>query len=79
MSMSKKDFIALADTIKAHNETGNPFTKFEFTADQIRALANFCQSLNPAFNWERWMGYVAGENGKNGGAIRPVKPSEWLG
>ena len=67
MAMSKKDFIALADAIKAHN-SGNPFGKFEFTRDQIEALADFCQSQNPNFNRDRWLGYIAGTNGPSGGA-----------
>lgn len=67
MAMSKKDFIALADAIKAH-DNGNPFSRFEFTADQIRTLADFCQSQNPNFNRDRWLGYIAGTNGPSGGA-----------
>lgn len=65
--MSKKDFIALADAIRRHNKA-NPFDRFEFTKDQIDTLADFCQSQNPNFNRERWLGYIAGTNGPSGGA-----------
>lgn len=65
--MSKKDFIALADAIRKHNN-GNPFNSFEFTKDQIDTLADFCQSQNPNFNRDRWLGYIAGTNGPSGGA-----------
>lgn len=64
--MTKKNFIALADAIKAHNDS-NPFTHQEFTGDQISTLADFCESQNPAFNRARWLGYIAATNGKNGG------------
>lgn len=72
--MTKKHFIALADAIRNHNSAANHplnsgrFT--EFTPNQIRALANFCHSQNSNFNTERWHGYIAGTNGKNGGAIK---------
>ena len=63
MSMSKKDFVELADRIKRENATGPSF----FTPYQLGILADFCQSSNPDFKRERWLGYIAGENGKNGG------------
>jgi len=56
--MTKKNFIALADFIKEYAAYGN------LTVDQ---LADFCQAQNPRFNRERWLGYIAGTNGKNGG------------
>lgn len=68
MAMSKKDFIALADVIKEHNER-DPFRNFAFSGDQIQVLADFCQSQNPNFDRDRWLGYIAGENGPNGGKI----------
>ena len=61
--MSKKDFIALANYLAD--------TKFycePFTAKQIEHLANFCHSVNPAFKRERWLDYIAGTCGPNGGA-----------
>ena len=57
--MTKKHFIALAEYAK---EVG-------LTEGQIRILADFCQSQNPNFNRERWLGYIAGTNGKNGGRM----------
>jgi hypothetical protein len=62
--MNKKNFIALADTIREQNN--HSFAPFG--EEQIGALADFCQSQNPQFNRERWLGYIAGTNGKNGGA-----------
>jgi len=82
MSMSKKDFIALADMIRLHNsvdaEWADP-SSAKFDRGQIMTLADFCGDQNPNFNRERWLGYIAGTNGPSGGAIKPVKPSEWLG
>ena len=59
--MSKKHFIALADAIK------NSTALITLTQVQIGALADFCQAQNSNFNRERWLGYIAGTNGKNGG------------
>lgn len=72
MGMSKKDFIALADTIKAQIavETGYPgAVQRPFTYGQIQHLADFCQSQNPDFNRSRWLGYIVGTNGPSGGKV----------
>lgn len=65
--MSKKHFIALADAIReanSHYSNGDyPFNKYA-----IEALAEFCAEQNENFMRERWLGYIAGTNGKNGGA-----------
>lgn len=66
--MSKKHFIALADHLRYYLP-GNP----DFTAKQreliIGIMADFCQSQNPQFMRERWLGYIAGINGRNGGKV----------
>ena len=59
--MSKKHFIALADAIK------NGTALITLTQVQIEALADFCRAQNSNFNRDRWLGYIAGTNGKNGG------------
>lgn len=64
--MSKKHFIALADTIRIFNR----FADQPFTDEQIRTLADFCQEQNGQFNRDRWLDYIAGKCGKNGGAIK---------
>jgi hypothetical protein len=64
--MSKKQFVALADSIREHNR----LAKFNaFTCDQLAALARFCASENPRFKRDRWLDYIAGRCGPNGGAI----------
>ena len=70
MSMTKKDFIALANVIRGevYLQDCEPFTK-----KQIQALANFCYDQNPNFNAERWLAYIAGECGPNGGAIKKAE------
>ena len=73
MAMSKKDFIALADAIKAHNEFkrdvwGKNAERMCFNVEQIETLADFCQSQNSRFMRGRWLDYIAGKCGKNGGA-----------
>lgn len=68
--MTKKDFIALADAIRNH---GYVDATAKFNWPQLRTLAEFCQSRNPQFNRQRWLAYIAGECGPNGGAIKPPK------
>ena len=70
--MTKKHFIALADAIKVHNAIkrdvwGKNAERMCFNAEQQDALADFCAAQNPNFNRERWLGYIAGTNGKSGG------------
>lgn len=60
--MSKKDFIALADHIKT--STAN------WTQEHLDVLASFCKSRNGRFMRERWLAYVRGECGPNGGKTK---------
>jgi hypothetical protein len=62
-AMTKKHIIALADAIK------NGTDLITLTQPQVEALADFCASQNPRFDRERWLGYIAGTNGKNGGKV----------
>lgn len=64
--MSRKHFIALADAIKAYQLGGDT----DFTESQLNMLADFCKSQNGNFNRERWLAYIAGECGPNGGEIK---------
>lgn len=69
--MSKQNFIALADAIRHHNklaERGNGTQLF--SRDQIDTLAQFCRAQNGAFNYLRWIGYIDGLNGPNGGTTK---------
>ena len=66
MNMSKKDFIALADFLKARTITPN--NGGTFTLYQIEQLAEFCAQQNSNFNRDRFLGYIAGTNGPSGGA-----------
>lgn len=67
MAMSKRDFIALADTIRTHNARSESLDPFQvFTVEQLETLAEFCASQNPAFMRERWLGYIAETSGPNG-------------
>ena len=69
--MTKKHFIALADDIRYNNkrrlDAGLP-PMFDLPA--IEELADFCKRQNHGFNRERWLGYIAGKNGPNGGSIK---------
>lgn len=65
--MNKKDFIALADTLRpllgANQDAPIPVSQ----RIVLKYLADFCESQNPRFDRERWLGYIAGECGPNGG------------
>ena len=58
--MTKKDFIALADALR----TLGPDDHNQVTLDTI---ADFCAAQNPQFKRARWLDYVAGKCGPNGG------------
>ena len=62
MSMSKKDFVELADVIREN--------KHLFSSEAIGVLIGFCRNQNSAFKKDRWIDYIAGECGPNGGAIK---------
>jgi len=66
--MTKKDLILLADHIKQAPKRGPD--KARFTDVQIRYLAKFCKRINPAFKEDRWINYIAGNCGPNGGKIK---------
>lgn len=61
--MTKKHFIALANIIREHNSNDD----YPFTAGQLEVLAEFCKSQNKQFNTQRWLDYIAGKCGPNGG------------
>ena len=63
--MTKKHFIRLAEYIRDSQK----YAGVAFTDAQINHLADFCHEANPRFNRERWIGYIKGENGKNGGSL----------
>ena len=66
--MTKRHFIQLADLIiKANTDRIRTDQTDTYSAAQIAELADFCQSQNSQFDRARWLGYIAGTNGKNGG------------
>ena len=62
--MTKKHFIALADIIKQMEK------ERVIESYGIKMLADFCQSQNPRFNRQRWIEYITGKCGKNGGKVK---------
>ena len=64
--MTKKNFIALAETMQ-RTRPDNTAPSFAQWKDDVQALADFCQSQNPQFDRERWLSYIAGTCEKNGG------------
>ena len=73
--MTKKHFIALADAIREYNRNAfkagsNTVSPLQFGHTQLLVLADFCAASNPRFNRERWLAYIAGECGPNGGKVK---------
>ena len=78
MSMSKRDFVSLADAIR-QDLCGFRMVYDENTPDVsvakvVDMLARFCKHQNYAFKEDRWRSYLAGECGPSGGAIKQPKP-----
>ncbi len=72
--MTKKHFIALADSIEEHNRCAKDNTSYTaFTTDQLSCLMDFCRHQNYNFNSERWLSYIAGTCGPNGGKVKVSK------
>ncbi len=80
MSMSKQDFVALADAIKSelcgfrqvyqvYDANTPPVT----VQKVVEVLADFCERQNPAFKRQRWLDYIAGKCGPNSGAVKKGK------
>ena len=65
--MTKKNLIDLADAIRVFGEN------ISLPADKISipvsVLADFCATQNPNFDRNRWLDYIAGNCGKNGGKV----------
>ena len=87
MSMSKKDFIALADALRPLFKAlpsvscGEDAGKLD-AEDVRRALCAFMRGQNAQFKGGRWRAYLAGECGPSGGDLRktPRKAVErWPG
>lgn len=72
--MSKQDFVALADAVK-RDLCGFRMVYDKDTSDVsvqkvVEMLADFCKQQNSNFMRQRWIDYIAGKCGKNGGAIK---------
>ncbi len=73
--MTKKHFIALADALREIKPQtpceGGLAMSIQFDKT-LHAVAGVCTQSNPRFNSERWFGYIAGTNGKNGGKVKTL-------
>ena len=68
--MTKQDFIALADMII---EANSRYSDVGFEVRQIEKLAKFCDQRNSRFNRARWVGYITGQCGPNGGKVGRIR------
>lgn len=55
--MTKKHFIELADEVRPYRDN----------RAMLEVLARFCKRQNSAFNKQRWLDYIDGKCGPNGG------------
>jgi hypothetical protein len=69
--MTKKHFIDLADQIRHENvrRLGAGLPPM-FDGAAIESLADFCWQQNRRFNRSRWINYIEGACGPNGGTIK---------
>lgn len=58
--MTKKDFIGLADALRG----------VELNVDDQEFIAQFLARNNPKFKRDRWLAYLRGECGRNGGKLK---------
>ena len=65
--MTKKHFIAIADAIREHNMKISTQDK-PFEWEHLATLADVFKRLNSDFMKERWIAYVNGQCGPNGGS-----------
>ena len=68
--ITKTDIVALADAIRTNNANKRQLCGSVFNPDHLSVLGAFLQASNPRFKHERWLGYIRGECGPNGGKIR---------
>ena len=66
--MTKQHFIALANALRAHNQVAPG--ELGFGPAQLSVLADFCAAQNPRFDRTRWLDYIDGKCGLNGGAVK---------
>lgn len=78
--MTKKHFIALADVLhdtkptRSNYGTDDTFIAASAAWLEVRnALEDFCKSQNSNFNRLRWLDYINGECGPNGGQLKKQK------
>lgn len=70
--MTKKDFIALADVFRKTKWSAsepNAAMILQWVLDRDM-VASVCAATNPRFNRERWIAYIDGECGPNGGEVK---------
>ena len=65
--MTKQHFIALADWIRTERKTY--FGHRDYTDHVIESISIFLATQNPCFNRARWLDYVNGKCGPNGGKL----------
>jgi hypothetical protein len=72
-SMTKQHFIALADALRETRPIQTDDSLLHQTEEwqwnqDVQAIASVCARANSRFNRERWLGYIRGECGPNGGS-----------
>lgn len=67
--MSKKHFIALADALKVIRPSADNIDRVVQWEKTVTAIADVCESENHAFNRVRWVNYILGKCGPNGGRV----------
>lgn len=68
--MTKKHFIEMADRLRGTRPGETYSADWDQWKRDVLAMAAFCRSQNAAFKKERWLDYIEGKCGPNGGKIK---------
>lgn len=72
--MTKRHFIALADSLKATRPSEQDINmqtgEYAQWQRDVKAIADACCDANSRFNFHLWMSYINGECGPSGGKIK---------
>ncbi len=68
--MTKKDFVAIADAFRASRTANTWLEANDQWSKDVNAVASVLATTNPRFNQARWLDYVNGLCGPNGGAVK---------
>lgn len=68
--MTKKHFIKIADKLRESKPSDKDTAKLTQWLEDREIIADYFAAVNPRFNRERWLDYIDGKCGPNGGRVK---------